>query len=120
MSRRSLVTLSTMASTATSNASFIVSSLDDGCAYTTAGMSETTVSLIRSTAAGEIRRSRSSMLALRRTSSSEMCQVYWTYAVPGWKNTGMQPASMASNADLRVYESPCGWRQKVELWKSLM
>jgi hypothetical protein len=39
------------------------------------------------------------------------------YAEPGWKNTGTQPASMASNADRRVYESPGGCRQNAALLK---
>ena len=48
------------------------------------------------------------------------CHLYWRYADRGWKNTGMQPATMASNVDRRDAESPGGWRQKVELWNSTM
>ncbi|PNT67497.1 LOW QUALITY PROTEIN: hypothetical protein BRADI_3g28030v3 [Brachypodium distachyon] len=120
------------ASTATSKASFTVSIVYLGSAYTSLGTSLTTSSCILRTAAGGILLSVSSMLTVpARTSSSGMyteyrvwslgrCHVYWRYADAGWKNTGTHPATMASNADRRVYESPGGWRQKTELSNSRM
>ncbi|RCV46582.1 hypothetical protein SETIT_9G542700v2 [Setaria italica] len=109
-------TVSRTPSTATSNASLMVSSLDLGSAYETLGMSLITSSRILSTVSGGIARSTASMLTLRRrTSASGMyteCHRYCLYADAVWKNTGMHPATMESNTDRRVHESPGGCRQK--------